>query len=101
DTIRCRNRTGVQTCALPISAPDVVGAVSFQRPRKQTPDNGSRFLVNQQVVFVLRVFLVAEGGKAAGKLAFLRFQQIRGMNLLGEIGRAPGSGRMSSTGDLV
>ena len=37
------------------------------------------------MVFVIRVFLVAEGGKAAGKLAFLRFQQIRGMNLLGNI----------------
>ena len=37
------------------------------------------------MVFVLRVFPVAEGGKAAGKLAFLRFQQIRGMNLLGDI----------------
>ena len=32
-----------------------------------------------------RVFPVAEGGKAAGKLAFLRFQQIRGMNLLGNV----------------
>ena len=66
---------GVQMC---IRDRDVVGAVSFQRPRKQTPDNGSRFLINQQMVFVIRVFLVAEGGKAAGKLAFLRFQQIRG-----------------------
>ena len=37
------------------------------------------------MVFVLRVFPVAEEGKAAGKLAFLRFQQIRGMNLLGNI----------------
>ncbi len=66
-------------------APDKVGAVSFQRPRKHLPDNGGRFLVHQQMVFVLRVFPIPEGGKAAGKLAFLRFQQIRGMNLLGNI----------------
>ena len=59
--------------------------MSFQRPRKQTPDNGSRFLINQQMVFVLRVFPIPKGGKAAGKLAFLRFQQIRGMNLLGNV----------------
>ena len=66
-------------------SPDKVRAVTLQRPLEYLPNNGNRFLVDQQVVFVLRVFPVAEGGKAAGKLAFLRFQQIRGMNLLGDI----------------
>ena len=66
-------------------APDEVGAVSLQRPKEDLPDNGGGFLVHQQVVSVLRVFPIPKGGHAAGKLALLGFQQIRGMHLLGNI----------------
>ena len=57
-------------------APDEVGAVSFQRPKEDLPDNGGGFLVHQQVVFVLRVFPIPKGSHTAGKLALLGFQQI-------------------------
>ena len=66
-------------------APDEVGAVSFQRPKEDLPDNGGGFLVHQQVVFVLRVFPIPKGSHTAGKLALLGFQKIRGMYLLGNI----------------
>ena len=66
-------------------APDEVGAVSLQRPKEDLPDNGGGFLVHQQVVSVLRVFPIPKGSHAAGKLALLGFQQIRGMYLLGNI----------------
>ena len=57
-------------------APDEVGAVSFQRPKEDLPDNGGGFLVHQQVVFVLRVFPIPKGSHTAGKLALLGFQKI-------------------------
>ena len=66
-------------------APDKVRAVSFQRPAEDLPDNGGGFLVHQQMVFVLRVFLIPERGDTAGKLALLGFQKVRGMYLLGNI----------------
>ena len=66
-------------------APDEVGAVSFQRPKEDLPDNGGGFLVHQQVVFVLRVFPIPKGSHTAGKLALLGFQKIRGMYLLGNV----------------
>ena len=59
--------------------------MSFQRPAEDLPDNGGGFLVHQQMVFVLRVFLIPERGDTAGKLALLGFQKVRGMYLLGNI----------------
>ena len=66
-------------------APDVVGAMPVQRIPENLPDNRGGFLVYQQAVPVLRVFLVAERGKTAGELAFLRFQHIGRMDFLGNI----------------
>jgi len=37
------------------------------------------------MVFVLRVFPIPKRGKTPGKLSFLRFQKIRGMDFLGNI----------------
>ena len=65
--------------------PDVVGAVPVQRIPENLPDNRGGFLVHQQAVLILRVFPVAEGGKAAGELAFLRLQHIGRMDFLGNI----------------
>ena len=49
------------------------------------PHNRGGFLVNEQMVFVLRVFPIPKRGKTPGKLSFLRFQKIRGMDFLGNI----------------
>ena len=63
-------------------APDVVGAVAVQRIPENQPDNRGGFFIYQQAVLILRVFPVAERGKTAGKLAFLRFQDIGRMDFL-------------------
>ena len=57
----------------------------LQRVPEYQPDNVSCFRVDQQVVFVLRVFPVSKRGYAAGKLTFLRFQQVGRMDFLGNV----------------
>jgi chromosome partitioning protein len=66
-------------------APDMVRAMPLQCVPKYQPDNGGCFRVDQQVVLVLRVFPVSKRGDAAGKLAFLRFQQVGRMDFLGNV----------------
>ena len=66
-------------------APDIVRAVPLQRVPEYQPDNAGCFRVDQQVVLVLRVFPVSKRGDAAGKLAFLRFQQVGRMDFLGNV----------------
>jgi len=66
-------------------APDMVRAVPLQCVPEYQPDNGGCFRVDQQVVLVLRVFPVSKRSDAAGKLAFLRFQQVGRMDFLGNV----------------
>src|SRR5699024_4873288 len=46
------------------------------------PHDRGGFLVNEQMVFVLRVFRIPKLCKTPAKLSFLRFQKIRRMELL-------------------
>ena len=58
------------------SAPDAVRAAAVAGVVKNPADDPCGVLVNDKAVFVLRVFLVAEGGEASGKLAGLGFRQV-------------------------
>ena len=64
---------------------DIVRTMTVQGISENQPHNRGGFLVNEQMVFVLRVFPIPKRGKTPGKLSFLRFQKIRGMDFLGNI----------------
>jgi len=66
-------------------APDIVGAVSVAGVVVDFSHNPRGFLVGQKMVFVLRVFPVAERGQTAGKLAGFRFRQVGRMYFLAHV----------------
>ena len=66
-------------------AADAVGAAAVLRPLKNPADDPGGILVNEKMVFVLRVFAVAERGQTAGKLAGLGFCQVGRMDFLAHI----------------
>ena len=66
-------------------AVDAVGAAAVLRQFKNHADGPCGILVNEKIVFVLRVFAVAERGQTAGKLAGLGFCQVGGMDFLAKI----------------
>ena len=66
-------------------AADAVGAAAVLRQFKNPADDPCRVLVNKKMVFVLRVFAVAERGQTAGKLAGFGFCQVGRMDFLAHI----------------
>ena len=56
----------------PYRTGNIIGAFALNGQLEDASHHGSRFLVNQPVVFVLRVFLIAIDGTVGGKLFLFR-----------------------------
>ena len=70
-------------------AGDVVGAFALNGQLEDTPHHGSRFLVDQPVVFVLRVFLIAVDGTVGGWLAGFPLDPNGGFLLAAQVTKIP------------
>ena len=70
-------------------AGDVVGAFALNGQLEDTPHHGSRFLVDQPVGFVLRVFLIAVDGTVGGWLAGFPLDPNGGFLLAAQVTKIP------------
>ena len=64
---------------------DVVRAVSIKGVAEDALYDGGGFFINEKVLLVLRVFLVAEGSDTAGELSSGGLEVVGGVDLLGNI----------------
>ena len=70
-------------------AGDVVGAFALNGQLEDAAHHGSRFLVDQPVVFVLRVFLIAVDGAVGGGLAGFPLDTNGGFLLAAQVAQIP------------
>ena len=70
-------------------AGDVIGAFALDGQLEDASHHGSRFLVDQPVVFVLRVFLIAIDGAVGGGLAGFPFDANGGFLLAAQVTQIP------------
>ena len=70
-------------------AGDVVGAFALDGQLEDTPHHGSRLLVDQPMVFVLRVFPVAIDSAVSGRLAGLALDADGGFLLAAQVAQIP------------
>jgi hypothetical protein len=70
-------------------AGDVIGAFALNGQLEDAPHHGSRFHVNQPVVFVLRVFLIAVDGAVGGRLAGFPFDANGCFLLAAQVAKIP------------
>ena len=70
-------------------AGDVIGTFALDGQLEDTPHHGSRFLVDQPVVFVFRVFPVAIDSAVGGRLAGFPFDTNGGFLLAAQVTKIP------------
>ena len=68
---------------------DVIGTVALNGQLEDAPHHGSRFLVDQPVVFVRRGFLIAIDGTVGGGLAVFPFDANGGFLLAAQVAQIP------------
>ena len=83
------------------NAGDVIGTFALDGQSENTPHHGSRFLVDQPVVFVLRIFLVAVNGAVGGGLAGFPLDTDGGFLLAAQVAQIPFVHDVEEGGKLI
>ena len=82
-------------------AGDVVRTFALNGQLEDTPHHGSRFLVDQPVILVLRVFLIAIDGAVGGGLAGLALDADGGFLLAAQVAQIPFVHDVEEGGKLI